>query len=239
MVEVFAFSINALNNMDYLLTYVTKERREKLKRYRFQEDYLRSLLGEIFIRMKAAKYIGVDISEIDIGYNKFGKPHIVGANNFEYNISHSGDWVICAISNKYIGIDIEKIGKAHLDVAERFFTKDEYKILCEVEKGRVDETFFKLWTMKESYVKWLGGGLSIPLNTFSFIKNDDYFYVDENKSIRVYIPSFESGYLLAICTTDEYNNAVQIIDIKELTKELIYHERITVGQPITKRIVNI
>lgn len=221
MVEVFAFRINAFNNMNHLLVFLTEERREKLKRYRFQEDYLRTLFGEIFIRMKASEYLGVDISKVDIGYNEFGKPYIKEANNFEYNISHSGDWVVCAISNNCVGIDIEKIGKAHLDVAERFFTRSEYKLLCEIENESVDETFFKLWTMKESYIKWLGGGLSIPLNKFSFIKNSDNFYVDEGKSIRVHIPEFEIGYLIAICTTEEYYNEVQIIDIEEIVKEII------------------
>ena len=221
MVEVFAFRINAFNNMNHLLAYLTKEKRDKLKKYRYQEDYLRSLLGEIFIRMKASEYLGVDISKVDIGYNEFGKPYIMEANNFEYNISHSGDWVVCAISNNCVGIDIEKIGKAHLDVAERFFTRSEYELLCEMEDNRVDKAFYRLWTMKESYIKWLGGGLSIPLNSFSFVKNCNCFYIDKGKSIRIHIPEFEIGYLIAICTTEEYYDAVQIIDIEKKVKEII------------------
>lgn len=89
--------------------------------------------------------------------------------NPHLNLSHSGDYVICAVSNRPIGCDIEKIKEAPVKVAERYFAKSEAEYLKSLDEEEQDEEFFRLWTIKESYTKMNGRGLSMGLKTFEVI----------------------------------------------------------------------
>ncbi|MEI2358815.1 4'-phosphopantetheinyl transferase family protein [Mesobacillus zeae] len=67
-------------------------------------------------------------------------------NDFSYNISHSGEWVVCAVHLFPIGIDVEKVGKLHLDIAERYFTEEENRDLLDKSKDEQLSYFFDLWS---------------------------------------------------------------------------------------------
>jgi 4'-phosphopantetheinyl transferase len=86
--------------------------------------------------------------------------------NIHFNISHAGEWVLCAISNTEIGIDIELIQPIDLDIAKYYFSEVEYMDLQRKEGAEKVSYFFDLWTLKESYIKARGMGLSIPLKDF-------------------------------------------------------------------------
>lgn len=101
---------------------------------------------------------------------KFGRPYFADTPDIDFSISHSDSLVVCALcvskeSTPRVGIDCEDIyGKDPLPLASRFFTEDEFlKILEASDKALA---FTELWTKKEAYLKYLGSGLSTPLNTF-------------------------------------------------------------------------
>ena len=92
-----------------------------------------------------------------------GKPYIQGVN-IHFSISHSENIWICAVCDKNVGADIQKIRKSrYRDIADRFFTK--------AEKEYVDafgeEGFFEIWVRKEAYVKYTGSGMGQGFSTFS------------------------------------------------------------------------
>jgi 4'-phosphopantetheinyl transferase len=74
-----------------------------------------------------------------------------------------------------IGVDVERIDRKveHLDLAKRFFAPDESAVLAKAPTHHVPELFFELWTLKESYIKARGMGLSIPLDDFAFAVHSD------------------------------------------------------------------
>ena len=130
-----------------------------------------------------------------------GKPMIEGV---EYNLSHSGDWVICAISDKPVGCDIEKIRKAPATVANHFFSDKEKEYLDGLSPEQYDEGFFRIWTLKESYVKMTGEGLAVPFGSYEILM-DGQAKVLRNGQIQECCMSelAWNGYRIAVCAKEE------------------------------------
>ena len=102
-----------------ILDGLTEERKEKAMRYKQLKDR-KQCVGAGLLLKNCLSDLNIDITKLHIGKN--GKPAIDG---IYFNLSHSHDMVVCAISNKPVGCDIEKIGKSRFKVAEHFFTKNE------------------------------------------------------------------------------------------------------------------
>lgn len=154
------------------LMEVSKNRKEKIYRYEKTLDKKRSLLAELLIQKVTMEKIG--LRNAVIYRNRYGKPYIKDEEGFYFNISHSGDYVAIGVSDEEIGIDIERKYGVDYRIAKRFFTPKEAQTIlsCIEEQERID-TFFKFWTLKESYVKAIGMGLRIPLSSFEFDIGDE------------------------------------------------------------------
>lgn len=160
----------------------------------------------------ALKEAGVADYEIKTGDN--GKPYIAGGPYF--NISHSGQMALCAVSDYEVGCDIEKISAAREDIAKRFYAPCEYEALMSRAQGPDrDEYFFKLWTLKESYIKFTGKGIGTGLETFA-IKADDpieFLYGAEEAPCFAHYSGIE-GYSLAVCSVKPIRNLhIETVDI--------------------------
>ncbi len=92
------------------------------------------------------------------GYGEQGKPAIL---NFpqHFNLSHSGEYVICAVGDGEVGADIQKWIPYKERTAERFFAPEEWKILQKLPLLQQKEMFYRLWTRKEAYGKYTGQGI--------------------------------------------------------------------------------
>lgn len=94
-------------------------------------------------------------------YGSGGKPYLA-EHSFQFNLSHSGAYVLCGVSEQEIGVDIQRIqGGEKLHLAKRFFSPGECRALedCEDEEARI-QMFFRMWTRKEAYGKLTGEGLA-------------------------------------------------------------------------------
>jgi len=224
MVEVYAIRIDDFiddNTINQLLSYIPKEKREQVKRFHFIEDVKRTLYGDLMVRYLACDKLKLSNSQIIFCKNEFGKPFLKDHADFYFNISHSGDWVVCAIGKREVGIDIEQIKPVDISIAKRFFTEIEYKDLMRIpERFRV-ERFYNFWTMKESYIKYKGEGLSIPLNSFHVplesggLDNLPYLYFSQ--------PLLDTGYKLSIYSEDgPVSEKIIIMDINLIKEKLIH-----------------
>ncbi|MEJ2124646.1 MAG: 4'-phosphopantetheinyl transferase superfamily protein [Alphaproteobacteria bacterium] len=105
---------------------------------------------------------------------KFGRPFVVdddpALQDLRFNLSHSGDTVIMGVSRgAEIGIDVEDLNRnVPLEIATSYFTADEVQQLKALPPEQQPRRFLELWTLKESYIKARGKGLSIPLDQFGF-----------------------------------------------------------------------
>ena len=140
MIEIYAIQLeNTVSRqaMDDLFCLISPDRRESIKRFIHPEDGWRALLGELLIRSVVCEKYGIRNRDIHFDQEEHGKPVIAFPENCHFNISHSGKWVVAAISEKPVGIDVERIKPVNFDIAKRFFSKEEYEGLI-LERERIN-----------------------------------------------------------------------------------------------------
>lgn len=141
--------------MDELLSLIPSEKRAKIEKIKNAIDKKLS----IYALALAIKITG----KSDILYTENGKPYFKD-NDLYFSIAHTKNAIALAVSEKPIGVDIEKIRDTKNDIAKRFFTSDENKFInSSSDKG---QAFFEIWTKKEAYLKQVGTGLKTPLDSF-------------------------------------------------------------------------
>lgn len=155
-----------------LLSY---EEMERAMHFRFEKDRICFVITRALARTVLSYYI-CDIRPCEWRFmrQEYGKPMIdlnyhPVASELEFNLSHNKSLVVMAVAFKrLIGVDVET-RRNNLDrsMVERFFSVSEIDELKNLDDDW-NERFFEIWTLKESYVKALGKGLSIPVDSLSF-----------------------------------------------------------------------
>ena len=162
-------SVNKLkaDSFNFFLQQLPVQNQHKILRYRKWEDAQRSLLGKALL-INGLQSLGLDeYSLTDLKYTNLDKPYF--NDSIDFNISHSGEYVICAISltNK-IGIDVEEIKSIPYDDFTNNFSAKEWG---EILKADGFNGFYKYWTQKEAFLKAIGMGLNVPLKDAEIIDN--------------------------------------------------------------------
>lgn len=155
-------------------------RRQNIDKMRFDKDKRLSLGAGVLLR-DALKEFG--ITEYEVVYTEKGKPFIPDLEDkVKFSLSHSSEMVMCVLSfdengnAPSVGCDIEEIKPIDLKIPERFFTEEDYKeILSSDDK---DSAFYRLWTLKESFLKLKGEGLSFGLNSVRTVSSKEYEFVE-------------------------------------------------------------
>lgn len=133
-----------------------------------------------------------------------GKPFLLDYPQVQFNMSHSGDWVVVAVGNETVGIDVEKRVPADKckDIAKRFYHPDEVTDLDQNEDAMLEYRFLQYWTSKEAYVKYLGTGLRTPLNQFCvdmYSRSVKSETVEPSEAVTLILSSLDEEYELAVC----------------------------------------
>ena len=185
------------------LARAPEERRARVARARTQQAARRCLLGEMLPRWLACAALGVTDRALQTEKGPAGKPFFAGWPGFHYNVSHAGDWVVCAVGESPVGVDIEGGRRAPLRVASRFAPPEREAILAAEEPAQA-ALFFRYWTAKESYVKYLGRGLTLSLDAFTLLPDGpDCFAVEEDPACAVRIFHEAEGFPAALCGARE------------------------------------
>ncbi len=224
MIEVYAIRIDEpVDDKLYnqFLSCVSGEKYKRIKKFHFIEDAKRTLYGDLMVRYLACIRLKMPNSELLFGYNEFGKPYLCNNHDFHFNISHSGNWVICAISEKKVGADIEQIKPINFNIAKHFFSEIEYEDLMMQQEKMQLNYFYDIWTLKESYIKCIGKGLSIPLDLFSLTITKGGIVIKPNPYPYLYFQQIplEKGYKLSVCSEENrFSNIVQVKSINIFQK---------------------
>jgi 4'-phosphopantetheinyl transferase len=161
------------------LIFLPESMRERHFRFRWWQDRAANLFSKILL-IKGLQKFGFDHTSLEeLNFNQYGRPYLAGL--IDFNISHSGDYVLCAIGKEVrLGIDIEKIKPVDFTEFESLMTAGQWQII----KNSSDplKTFFKFWAIKESIIKADGRGLGVPLN--EIIINDHFGYYEEEWHLR-------------------------------------------------------
>lgn len=141
-----------------ILSVLPEERREKIRKYRAAEDRKRGYCAGLMIEEHLRAH-GKSAGEIR--YSENGRPCIDG---LDFNVSHSGEYVIMALSDSPVGCDIERIRQGRDSVAKRFFSPSELEWMQASEDPVL--LFFRIWTARESYAKFTGEGICLDFRQY-------------------------------------------------------------------------
>ena len=153
---------------------LSADERQRAARFRNSKAGKRFTLTRGSLRSILSQYLGTPANTIQLSYGAHGKPRLAETHqpSFEFNLSHSGDYALCALTKTHsTGIDIEKIRNAdpgyYLRLATRFFSRKEFEAINAAPEHDRSLFFFACWTRIEAYLKRHGLGLRLPLSGFT------------------------------------------------------------------------
>ncbi|MCL2011125.1 MAG: 4'-phosphopantetheinyl transferase superfamily protein [Synergistaceae bacterium] len=182
----------------------SEERLNALPRFLFRADAERTLAGEILARAALSSAAGVPPSAIRFGRGPRGKPRASvppGVPLPEFNVSHSGRFVACAVSPQPVGVDVESVSPPDDAVLRRVCSPGESRF---VRGGFLPApaAFALIWTLKESYLKALGTGLcdDLPgIDLAAFVVSTDaepWIFSFNGHLFRAF---FHNEYAVSVC----------------------------------------
>lgn len=171
LATVYAFSLQQPEDVTKKLAALLSEDEER-RAARFVFEHLRQRFrnGRGLLRCVLGAEVGVSPESLAFEYGENGKPSLREWPGVQFNVSHSGNVWMCAISHgRRVGIDVEETRemKDAMQICSRFFSPDEVRSLHLVPEARRSEAFLNCWTRKEAFLKVTGEGLQRPLDSFS------------------------------------------------------------------------
>ena len=194
---------------DYYYEKMRPERRERIDRMRFEKGK-RLRLGAGIVMEYALQYAGCADREITL--TQSGKPMVEGCH---FNLSDTEEVAVCAVSDCCVGIDIEKPRDMGESLIQKAFTPDE------IRGAAKDPLYFtRLWTIKESVMKWYGLGLGLMPERID-VRMGDAIRVSiadaqelETPPDKLRFTTYQmEEYRITVCSVyDEFTDEITVID---------------------------
>jgi 4'-phosphopantetheinyl transferase len=206
------------------LKILDNDLRQKLARYKRKNDFELNLCTHVLLRILLNRFYQYDLKQITYRKNLYGKPYI-RQENIHFNISHSNQWGVCVIDDTPVGVDIEEIIPLDVDSMIKCFSEVEQKALLQMSKADQIQAFYRLWVLKESYIKKLGVGLSKALDSFTFHTDFERVIVQDKQDVNgthyFYEENVDKHYKLAICAEhNDFPEKISVISLQDLSEYL-------------------
>jgi 4'-phosphopantetheinyl transferase len=160
--------------IDRYYSALLPEERRSINSLAFRRDRNERLLARVMVRKALSDLTGASPSLWRFRRNAHGRPEIEAPSEYRhlnFSVSHAGGLVACLLSwRREVGVDVEPIEKIDdmFDIADRYFAASEADSLRALPYEDQCRRFVELWTLKESYLKARGSGLSTPLTEVVF-----------------------------------------------------------------------
>ena len=205
MMNVDALNDDALWQAAY--SRLSKARKDKADHFAFRKDRNLSLGAGLLLNYALCAY-GLREEKMLYGAWKNRKPFFPNNPDIHFNLSHSGSMAICAVSEAEVGCDIEQFSDIGIEIAAHGFTKREYAdIVSRASEAERTEQFFRYWSLKESYMKFTGLGMSLQPDSFEI-------QMDKTQMPALQGGAFEPvrfteyrtipGYACAVCSASDF-----------------------------------
>jgi len=166
---------------------------DELKRadvFRFERHRSRFTVARGILRLLLGSYLGIEPDRVGFVYGRQGKPSLgerhlpADGLGLRFNVSHSGTLALYGFVQCHeIGVDIERFRGLSdmMSIARRSFAPGEYACLKAAAQSQRQALFFSCWTRKEAYIKAVGDGLSLSLDSFEVTMSE----TDPARIIRI------------------------------------------------------
>ncbi len=174
-VHLWSRLIDASAELDDPVALLDDEEQARARRFQFERDRTRFVARRAFTRRVLADYVGVAPAMIRFRISSHGRPELEPPCGVAFSTSHSDGLVVVAVARgRLVGVDIERVRPitATLDLAMHLYSARESDHLRSVAESTRSEAFLTLWTRKESYVKAVGAGMSIPFDGFEVLTHN-------------------------------------------------------------------
>lgn len=218
------------------LDILSPERKAKALRFRRFEDRSKGMATGVLEAYALWKEFGIPWNELRIQREEQGKPFLPDYSALQYNLSHSGEWIICGVGTQPLGIDVEQTAKYSERLAKRFFHPEETADILAHPVSERPDIFAEYWTMKESFMKLCGTGFAMPLSSFTTERKTGRITVlsdmkeEQKKQLecrgilkgtpRCQQVELESGYKCMVCTMEPQQIENRRVDIAACLSEL-------------------
>jgi 4'-phosphopantetheinyl transferase len=171
-VDIWQIQISGQGGVERRRQLLSPDEVQRADAFHFEKHRRRYIAARAAMRQILGIYTGIVSKELVFSYGEKGKPELAGElkrSEIKFNLSHSQDIAVLAVTqNLTVGVDIEWINPefATDEVAKRFFAAGEVRCLQALPGTERSDAFFACWTRKEAYIKALGEGLSVPLDSF-------------------------------------------------------------------------
>lgn len=170
--------------------YLAPDELRRRDRFVHDRDQIRFTRCRGLLRHVLGGYLGVSPTGLTIGQTAYGKP-MLNENTrdgvLHFNLSHSGTWLALACSTcGPVGVDIELYDTTTpvLDIAARFFHRDELTRLHQLQPDAQRDLFYRWWTAKEALLKAQGIGLMDGLDQINLSGWTDQVTLDAGSAVE-------------------------------------------------------
>lgn len=148
------------------------------------------------LRQAAARYTGRNAEDWPLAFGEKGKPYFPTEPQVQFSITHSGEYWMCAFSQREVGLDLQVHQLCQKEkLSRRFFHPTEDAFL----RRKNYEDFFDLWSAKESYLKFTGQGITDELESFSVVAGERFPSVED---AWLHLLPWKDGYSMCLCARE-------------------------------------
>lgn len=199
---------------DYFLSILSNDEYKRAYSFRMYRDQTQSIISRGILRCLLAKYLGEAPQDLEIIYGLWGKPCLPQEKLLRFNVSHSRDYILYAVTKNYeVGIDLEYVDKS-LDIenmALSVFSPFELDLWNDLNSKEKIDYFFKWWVSKEAFLKaigrgWAEDGKQKPLSSAYLLKQRMIDGLMNDKAVYPYFFSIVSNYASALFVNGPFLN---------------------------------
>ena len=162
--------------------------------------------GLLLLRRALREQYGIDCGDgrkTDLIEGAHGKPYLREYPQIQFNVSHCMGLAVLAVGDCSVGIDVEYVRPYREPLLKRVLSEAELRQMEAAGEAGREELFFRFWTLKESCVKAMGCGITVPLQDISFQIGDDGGITCEKTGWKFRQWILAGGYVLSVCVSGE------------------------------------
>lgn len=187
LIKLFAVKFDDKFNYKPFLHWFTSRTIEQINNHYHKTDQIKAFASALCKYYVLPKLLGIRPIDICLDYNQYGKPYLINHYNIYFNISHTKEYLIFAVADSELGIDLEYIDdNLDMNIKDIVFSPQECELI------ETAKEFYTLWSKKEAYLKYLGTG----------------FLTDDYKNTNLTLDLFQSSHKCKIITNQFEQNYI-------------------------------